>query len=282
MQLKRMTDALWKECVTRQRRFTERRTGSPIELFGYDLSGAKLDEMNLTGAELSYCDLKNASLRGCDLTEISFCRCELAGADLSCAWLENGVFANCGLQVTVWDRAVAVNFRMPGSNLSDARMDAVCMRNIDWSDADLSRVRISGSVCLDCRTERAITKEMSIVKSWCTGFATMTPELGTPFSDSDATLRPDEDDPQQRRARTRLLASSQYEEFPFAAAPRTAEEQQLREMWEAARARKETEHRWCEEREVLSREVEYNMLNLLVPMPDALLPEHIPSKAVPA
>lgn len=270
--LVRMTDKLWKEYAERQKIFAERRTGAPMELFGYDLSGACLDLLDLTGVEFSYCDLRNASLHGCDLTNVSFCRCEMAGADLSCAWLENGVFANCGLQVTVWDRAVAVNFRMPGSNLSDARMDAVCMRNIDWSDADLSRVRISGSVCLDCRTDRATTKELSVIRSWCTGFMDVSPSLDAPFFAPDATLYPDEEGDEDRHARARSFASSQYEDPPTAT-PRTAEEQRLRAMWEAARARAATERRWREEREALSREVERNMLDLLIPMPNALLPE---------
>ena len=272
LSLTKMTNKLWLEYMKRQRSFVEYHTGSPMELFGYDLSGACLKQLDLNGVEFSYCDLRNASLHGCDLTNVSFCRCEMAGADFSCAWLENGVFANCGLQVTVWDRAVAVNFRMPGSNLSDARMDAVCMRNVDWSDTDLSRVRISGSVCLDCRTDRATTKELSVIRSWCTGFMDVSPSLDAPFFAPDATLYPDEEEDKNRHARARSFASSQYEDPP-AATPRTAEEQRLRAMWEAARARAATERRWREEREALSREVECNMLDLLIPMPNALLPE---------
>lgn len=265
LSLTKMTDKLWQEYMECQMNFVEYHTGAPMELFGYDLGGVRLDRLNLTGAEFSYCDLRNASLRECDLTGASFCRCELAGADLSCAWLENGVFANCGLQVTVWDRAVVVNFRMPGSDLSDARMDAVCMRNVDWSDANLSRLRVSGSVCLDCRMDGAATKGLSVDKTWCTGFANAMP-------DSDATLHPDVDDAEYRTERARAFTSSQYEDV-LVSAPRTAEEQKLREMWETARARTETERRWREEREALAREVEYNMLNLLLPVPDALLPE---------
>jgi uncharacterized protein YjbI with pentapeptide repeats len=154
---------------------TTRSRRGVLELFGADLSGARLAGVDLSGANLEKADLSNA-----DLTDAIFARTNLSGADLSNARLSGAMAIK-----SIWREAFMGGVEVKdadfsGADLTDAEITDAVIANTNFTGAKLKRTDFTGSTLAgvdlteaklpDCKLVRAdlqnaILRAASLVKA---------------------------------------------------------------------------------------------------------------------
>ena len=110
----------------------------PYELSEIDLSDANLRGLNLYGTDLSYAKLVCADLREAKLDNVNLSDADLRGANLSRAKFENTYFTEANLSGTNLSGAI-----LKGCSFYEANLKNADLSNADLSSADLREANLN-------------------------------------------------------------------------------------------------------------------------------------------
>ena len=108
-------------------------------LYGADLRGANLDNVNLYLAEISRADLSGASISRANLSGAGLMHTNLSGAGLYGANLSDAVLNNANLSDAVLDNA-----NLSDASLGDANLSGAHLRQANLSDTVLDNTNLTG------------------------------------------------------------------------------------------------------------------------------------------
>jgi uncharacterized protein YjbI with pentapeptide repeats len=163
--------------LDRLRDFLERHPapGMPdTEYYGADLRGA-----DLAGVRLTHFSLRGAILDGADLSGARFVRVDLSGASLREANLEHATFYQVSATKTslagarcvesVWRQADLTGADCTGTQWREAFVDHSLLERADFSDADLTWLRLIDCNCAEASFRGAAFEHANTAGSRFTG-----------------------------------------------------------------------------------------------------------------